>query len=187
MSITPDPKGIGVSATIENMNKTLDNFLSENYPRIFEERSLTVYQSCMGRGFECGNGWFPLIDLLCFNIQTYIDNHNKYCPNDARIPQVVFRQVKQKFGGLRIYHRGGDEYCNGLIHMANAISYSFCEICGIGGCLHVGHTSGVIQSVCKECSKKTKRTIKMDTEIQKMLSEAIEQDNKCLMEFYDSR
>ncbi len=169
------------------MNKTLDNFLSENYPRIFEERSLTVYQSCMGRGFECGNGWFPLIDLLCHKIQNYIDTYNRYNKPEARIPQVVFLQVKEKFGGLRIYHKGGDAYCEGLISMAESISYSFCEICGTGGCLHVGHTSGWIQSVCKECSKRTKRPIKMDTEIQKMLAKAIQQDDKRLMEFYDSR
>jgi hypothetical protein len=72
------------------MNKTLDNYLCEKYPRIFIERSMTPRESCMGRGFECGNGWFPLIDSLCYNIQEYIDGHNKYRKAETPIEQVVF-------------------------------------------------------------------------------------------------
>ena len=166
------------------MNKTLDNFLSENYPRIFIERSLSPKESCMGRGFECGNGWFPLIDLLCHKIQSYIDSHNRYQKNEPPIPQVVFLQVKEKFGGLRIYHLGGDAYCQGLIDMMGTMSYCFCEICGDAGCRNVGHTSGWIQSVCVDCAKKTKRKLKMDKDILTMLNKAIRQDSKRLTEFY---
>ncbi len=169
------------------MNITLDNFLSESYPRIFIERSLSTKESCMGRGLETGNGWFPLINSLCHNIQNYIDTHNKYQKNEPLISQVVFLQVKEKFGGLRIYHSGGDAYCRGLIAMASTLSYTVCELCGDGGCRNVGPTSGWIQTICVNCAKKTKRKIDLDSEIRMMLNNAVRKDNKGIVDFYASR
>jgi hypothetical protein len=162
------------------MNKTLDNYLCEKYPRIFVEREKSPRESCMGRGFECGNGWMPLIDSLCYNIQEHIDGHNKYAKQrkEARIPQFVATQVKEKFGALRIYNDGGDEYCQGLVDMAATWSWNTCELCGNGGKRLVGHTTGWIGSVCEECSKKIKRPIKFDMEIKKMLIKAVKQDLK---------
>jgi hypothetical protein len=134
----------------------------------------------MGRGFECGNGWMPLIDALCYQIQTHIDWHNKFDKyhKQKNIPQFVATQVKEKFGLLRIYHEGGDEYCKGLISMAGCWSGYICEMCGIGSNLLVGRTSGYLGSLCKECSKKTKRPIHFDKEIKTMLTQAIRQDSK---------
>lgn len=181
------------------MNKTLDNYLCESYPRIFIERSKSVQESCMGRGFECGNGWFPLIDSLCHNIQEHIDWNNRYCFEDDTnklglapkkktvkkvknkrklIPQFVALQVKEKFGGLRIYHGGGDEYCQGAVDMAASLSYSVCEICGNGGPRVVGHTEGWIRSICRDCSKRHKRKIKFGKEIKPMLEKAIKEDRR---------
>ena len=178
------------------MNKTLDNYLCEKYPRIFVERDKSPRESCMGRGFECGNGWMSLIDSLCHQIQEHIDWNNKIVladdteklglPGKKRkvktdrklIPQFIALQVKEKFGALRIYHRGGDEYCQGLVDMAVSWSWSTCELCGKGGKRHVGHTTGWIGSICDECSPKIKRKIKFDTEIKTMLNKAIKQDQK---------
>ena len=141
----------------------------------------------MGRGFECGNGYFPLIDSLCHNIQGHIDQHNQWNSDKPPIEQVVFLQVKEKFGGLTIYHRGGDEYCDGLIAMTKTISYRFCEICGTAGYLHVGQTKGWIQSICAECAKKSKRKISFDKEITSLLKKAIRKDDKRVFDFYESK
>jgi hypothetical protein len=46
---------------------------------------------------------------------------------------VKFDQVKEKYGGLRLYFSGGDDYVEGLVSMGEAISYSICEICGNKG------------------------------------------------------
>jgi hypothetical protein len=46
---------------------------------------------------------------------------------------VKFDQVKEKYGGLRVYFSGGDEYIEGLVSMAEAISYNTCEVCGNKG------------------------------------------------------
>ena len=167
-----------------HMNKTLDNYLCEKYPRIFIERSKTVYEFCMGRGFECGNGFFPLINSLCCHIQEHIDSYNKYCKDKPPIEQMIFLQVKEKFSNLTIYYGGGDDYCRGLIDMTQALSYYFCEICGNGGCINVGQTKGWIQNICEECAKKSKRKIEFDKEITSMLKKAIRQDNKKVFDFY---
>lgn len=162
------------------MNKTLDNFLCEAYPRIFIERSKTVYESCMGRGFECGNGWFPIINSLCYQIQQYIDGHNKYAKQrkEPKVPQFVALQVKEKFGSLRIYNQGGDEYCKGLVDMAVSWSWNTCEICGDGGKRLVGHTKGWIGSICVDCSKRIKKPITFDKEVKPMLLKAVKEDQK---------
>ena len=173
------------------MNEVLDKYLCEFYPRIFSERELSPRQSCMGRGIETGNGWFPLICSLCDHIQNRIDYHNKYLrynTADAKpIPQVVFQQVKEKFGGLRIYHVGGDDYIQGLIDMTASMSYHFCEICSKAGYMEVGHTEGWIQSVCKDCAKESKRTIKFDKKMNALLKTAIQEDHKRIFDFYASR
>jgi len=60
--------------------KKLNNTLIKKYPKMFPS---TFF-------FECGDGWFWLLDNLCLSIQSYIDSNSK--------PQVSINQVKEKFG-----------------------------------------------------------------------------------------
>lgn len=76
-------------------------------------------------GFCCGNGWYALIDTLCDEIQRRVDTHG--------VKDVVALQVKEKFGGLRFYVSGGDEYTAGLIWLADHLSTMVCEDCGAPG------------------------------------------------------
>lgn len=52
-------------------------------------------------------------------------------PNECA--QVEVRQVKEKFGSLRFYYDGGDEYISGLVSMAESMSGITCEECGAPG------------------------------------------------------
>ena len=54
-------------------------------------------------------------------------------PVEAACPQVTVLQVKEKFGSLRFYYRGGDEYVRGLATMAESMSAFTCEVCGSPG------------------------------------------------------
>ena len=47
--------------------------------------------------------------------------------------QVVVKQVKEKYGTLRFYYEGGDDYVAGLVAMAEAMSGRTCEKCGAPG------------------------------------------------------
>jgi hypothetical protein len=49
------------------------------------------------------------------------------------IPQVTLDQVKEKFGTLRFYYSGGDDYISGLVSMAESMSGITCETCGKPG------------------------------------------------------
>ena len=47
------------------MRKELDEKLCEKYPLIFKDRHADMTETCMCWGFECGDGWFNIIDVLC--------------------------------------------------------------------------------------------------------------------------
>jgi len=64
---------------------------------------------------------------------------------DEPIPQVVAVQVKEKFGTLRFYYNGGDEYVRGVVSMAEYMSGTTCEECGSPGKRPSG---GWIQKLC---------------------------------------
>jgi hypothetical protein len=98
-------------------------------------------------GFECGDGWYNLLDELCGTIQTYID-HTK------GVEQVVAVQVKEKFGDLRFYYRGGDEYVRDIAEFAENMSSRICEECGSPGKLY---TKGWYKVRCDTCYEKEKQ------------------------------
>jgi hypothetical protein len=68
------------------------------------------------------------------------------------IPQVVAEQVKEKFGTLRFYYRGGDDYISGLVSMAESMTSVTCEECGNTG---TASGSGWIRTLC-ETHRKSK-------------------------------
>lgn len=126
------------------MREELDKLLCERYPKIFVNRNKNMQESCMFWGFECGDGWFDLIDELCSNIQNYIDQNSR--PGNE-IPQVVAEQVKEKFGTLRFYTSGGDRLTQGMIWFAEGMSGRVCETCGKPGQRRGG---GWIRTLCDE-------------------------------------
>lgn len=119
------------------MNEILENQLYTNYKNLFADKDKTIQESCMAWGVECGDGWYDLIDTLCRAIKVYESNlESKKDFDDSyftNYKKVKFDQVKEKFGGLRIYYKGGDSYVSGLVSMAEDMSYKICEICGNKG------------------------------------------------------
>lgn len=140
------------------------NTLYEKYPDIFQNRLKTPMQSCMSFGVECNLGWYEIISTVCWMIKQHEENKEwtrKYLEkNDperlASLPEyfpVKFDQVKEKYGGLRLYFSGGDEYVEGLVSMAEAMSYKICEVCGNKGQPNKG---GWISTLCDDCRNKNK-------------------------------
>ncbi len=161
------------------MRKELDELLCEKYPKIFRDRNAPMNQTCMCWGFDCGDGWFNIIDMLCANIQSHITNveqqreHTIKWNNQVNDPdydwsdkasfikreerpvpelidQVVAIQVKEKFGTLRFYYNGGDDFINGLERMAESMSAVTCEECGSPG---TRTTGGWIRTLCETHKK----------------------------------
>lgn len=47
------------------MRKELDEELCRKYPLIFADRNKPMNETAMCWGFDCGDGWFNIIDVLC--------------------------------------------------------------------------------------------------------------------------
>ena len=99
------------------------------FAKQMEERFPKMFNGKYG-GFCCGEGWWPILEKLCSNIQSHIDWKNK---QSEIVPQVTVAQIKEKFGGLRFYYDGGDEHINGMVRMAEAWADASCEECGSPG------------------------------------------------------
>lgn len=105
-------------------------------------------------GFAVGEGWWVILDKLMGQIQHHIDWSHKHRQWDIDnnkenirevVPQVVIAQIKEKFGGLRFYYDGGDDYISGLVSMAESWAGSICEECGSIGTRRDG---GWVRTLC---------------------------------------
>ena len=50
------------------MKQELDKLLCEKYPKMMVNRNKNMQETCMCWGFECGDGWFNILDQLMGNI-----------------------------------------------------------------------------------------------------------------------
>ena len=179
------------------MKQELDKLLCEKYPKMMVNRNKNMQETCMCWGFECGDGWFNILDQLMGNIQHHIDwkekqrkwaiDYNematqakagnfdlfeetmKALPNDEykekrlaeivagdfrevpnSIPQVTLDQVKEKFGTLRFYYTGGDDYISGMVSLAESLTAVTCENCGNVGERRGG---GWVHTYCEPCEE----------------------------------
>ena len=108
------------------MNEDQEFIDYETFAKRMEKSYPKMYAGKYG-GFAVGKGWYPIIERLSSSIQQHIEWKNK----DSEVcPQVIVEQIKEKFGGLRFYYQGGDEYISGLVSMAESWAGIACEDCG---------------------------------------------------------
>ena len=136
------------------MSPELENQLYADFPLLFDNRHKSPMESCLSMGIECGDGWYDLIRSVCWEItqrEKNIKARLKYEGKDERnCIEVRFDQIKEKFGGLRIYYSGGDDYVRGVVNMAEEMSYKLCENCGNKG---KPNEKGWIMTLCDACRK----------------------------------
>jgi hypothetical protein len=88
---------------------------------------------------ECDSGWNVIIQNAVYSIESYLANTNsgKELLNKARKEsnRKFYTQIKEKFGGLRIYVSYHDDFIIGVIAMAENMSKVTCEITGNSGVL----------------------------------------------------
>jgi hypothetical protein len=118
------------------MNMTSEE-MQDYFPKVYPKMFVGKYG-----GVACGAGWFYILDKLCANIQNHIDWKNK---SEVVVPQVTIDQIKEKFGCLRFYYSGGDEYISGMVTLAESMSGVTCEECGSIGKYRSG---GWIRTLC---------------------------------------
>jgi len=118
--------------------------MSEEYELFAKKMETTYPKMFAGRygGFAVGAGWYPILEILCSNIQHHLDWKNR---ESLVVPQVEVDQIKEKFGGLRFYYSGGDDEISGMVRMAEAWADVACEECGAVGKRRNG---GWIRTLC---------------------------------------
>jgi len=161
------------------MKQELDELLCTKYPKMMVNRNKNMQETCMCWGFECGDGWFNILDQLMSNIQHHIDwnnqNFDKGYKQYKQVAQVTLDQVKEKFGTLRFYYSGGDDIIDGMVRMAESMSGCTCEECGNIGKSRGG---GWIHTYCESCETKRELAQKKaseEYEFKKILKEGSEQ------------
>jgi hypothetical protein len=110
--------------------------LEETYPNMFSQPY---------GGIAVSPGWWPIIEILCANIQSHTNWWNTNRKDRPIVEQVVVEQIKEKFGGLRFYYQGGDDTIAGMVRMAEAWADHSCEECGAPGNLRHG---GWVRTLC---------------------------------------
>ena len=123
------------------MNEELTEELKTKHPKFFRNLHGDPTKTCMAWGIECSDGWFDLLSKLCDDI-TALNPPDDFC----------FAQIKEKFGGLRVYIDNGTDAIYDLLDEAEKNSYEICESCGTrddvtGEC---GEGSWV-KALCKKC------------------------------------
>jgi hypothetical protein len=120
-------------------NEMLDPY--EVFSKRMEEKFPAMFSQPYG-GFAVGEGWWPIIESLCGNIQHYLNWKNR---ESQVVPQVVVAQIKEKLGGLRFYYDGGDDHISGIVRMAESWAGRACETCGAPG---TSGGQGWIRTLC---------------------------------------
>jgi hypothetical protein len=122
-------------------NDYFEQRLIGKYPQIFQDQD-AVWPRVGWRGIDCGEGWFPLIERLCHEIQQRTE--------DSSMSPVFISHMKEKFGALRVTYQGGNVSITALVAMAENESSEVCEACGAPGKL-VRTRHGWIKTLCASC------------------------------------
>jgi hypothetical protein len=122
------------------MDKELSKKLVEKYPDALIDYGGDMRQTCMAWGFECGDGWFKILEQLCEKV--------------GNIPGFRFAQVKEKFGMLTVYYNGPEkeedrEFVREAVNEAENKSLQTCESCGEAG--KRKSEGGWLSTQCKKC------------------------------------
>jgi hypothetical protein len=102
------------------MSPDLTTKLIEQYPEQFKNLKY----------LECDDGWYEILSRLCYIVNNRLDYKKRV---NEPLGYFGWSQIKEKFGGLRAYSSGADEYIRGAIEMAESMSYITCEVTGEKG------------------------------------------------------
>ena len=87
------------------MKQELDKLLCEKYPKMMVNRNKNMQETCMCWGFECGDGWFNILDQLMGNIQHHIDWKEK-----QRQSAIDYNEMAKaaKEGNFQLFEKAND-------------------------------------------------------------------------------
>lgn len=120
------------------MKEELDKRLCQRYPLLYRHRHRTPQETPLAFGFECGDGWYDLLDRVSAKLEQEIHRIRDGIPSGLTPQEVLDQlpaasQVKEKFGGLRFYMSSYTEGMEPIIREAEEAACKTCEECGRPG------------------------------------------------------
>lgn len=97
--------------------------------------------------YEVGNGWIPLIEEAKIIVSKYNLEHPDNEP-------IKFIQIKEKWGGLRMYLNYYPKDMHEKMEEFEEKSWIICEHCGATENVTRDWTHGWVMTLCDECRKK---------------------------------
>lgn len=128
------------------MSPELEQALVKKYPELFADYGVVPSQSPMAFGFECGDGWFDLLDVLCAQLAAL----PPVSDDDEGGLSLRAMQVKEKYGTLRFHVGPATDEALALIDFAEALSARICETCGNKGRMR---GTGWLKTLCDPCAE----------------------------------
>ena len=126
--------------------------LFERHKHIFRGKDLSLRENLMPFGFECGDGWFTLIDELSTTIERFLESQQDEERTAECVRDFIVVQVKEKYGTLRFYTSPTPDVIHWIIDFAEGMSAKICESCGSPG---ETNEQGWIRTLCQNCKKET--------------------------------
>lgn len=140
------------------MHKDLVAFSIRQFPDLLEtERSGPAQNPFHQFGIEVGSGWFRIFYQMLSELDE-LRKSGEY---------IALRQVKEKWGGLRIYIDGPDE-ADDIVSKYSEMSCQICEICGEKGKLR---SDGWMVTLCDLHDKERDKPCSIES-INQMLKDA---------------
>ena len=116
------------------------------HPGLFGPPPWLTSQTPMGWGFCCGSGWHPILERL-------FDDIDRIVAEEGITVSIV--QIKEKFGGLRVYARPCPEKVGQRIRIAEQEAARTCE--GCGGPSEIRNRGGYYTTQCDRCNERRTR------------------------------
>lgn len=85
------------------MNPKLEAQLVSKYPILYSQRDLSMQETCMCWGFECGDGWFKLIDELSAGLEDVNRRILRRKDRDRKMALALFMTAVYSFGFCLTY------------------------------------------------------------------------------------
>lgn len=108
-----------------------DQEIIDTFPELFPET----------KQLECGPGWNQIVYDMCKEIQRVANEKKSH---------IYVLQIKEKFGGLRVYLSSYFDEIDEIIDRAEELAYVTCEICGGPG---KTYNDGWFETLCEEHAK----------------------------------
>lgn len=120
------------------MNREFESTLMASYPAIYRSLQPRFSGGCL---FECGDGWYRLIDELSRKLEV-----------ESCRSHLVAIEVREKLGSLRFRLRGEiTSAVDNWLTEAARLSQHTCERCGQSATLR-GHEDGRVRTLCPTCA-----------------------------------